>query len=248
MTFKDHFSARAALYATYRPGYPEFLFEYLAGLTSRNNVVCDCATGSGQAAVGLNRHFGRVIAIDASRSQLRHAVRDGDVAYVAARAQELPLKDGSIDLITVAQALHWLDLEQFYQEVRRIVAPGGALAVWGYGDPVLDDPALNAIVHSYNRGTVEDYWLPERLILLDQYSTVPFPFREVTVPSFTLTCQWSLAELCGYLRTWSATAAYVAARGVDPVLPVEAALAKRWGPPETRQTVEWPLCLRVGYA
>lgn len=248
MSFRDHFSARAALYAEFRPDYPEALFAHLAGLPANRRTACDCATGNGQAAIGLARYFERVVAADASQSQLAHAGRTSTVAYVAASAEHLPVRTGSADLLTVAQALHWLDLEPFYAEVHRILATGGAIAVWGYGDPILDDARLQGIVHEYNRGTIEEYWLPERRILLDGYVTIPFPFRETAPPSFTLTRDWTLAELCGYLRTWSGTAAYAAAHGVDPVIAVEVELARIWGPPEIRRTLQWPLFLRVGYA
>jgi len=248
VTFKDHFSARAALYAAHRPDYPAALFSHLAGIPANRNVACDCATGSGQAAVGLLGHFRTIVAIDASRSQLAHATRDGQVSYVAAAAEQIPLRAKSVDLVTVAQAAHWLELGKFYDEVRQVLAPGGALAIWGYGDPVLSDPGLGAIVHDFNRGTIENYWAPERMLLLDGYASIPFPFRETPQPAFTLTREWTMAELGGYLRTWSATAAYVAAHGEDPVVAVERALAKNWGPHDTRQRLEWPLYLRVGYA
>jgi len=248
VSFKDHFSARAALYATYRPGYPDSLFSHLATLPLSRQVACDCATGSGQAARGLIKHFTRVIAMDASQSQISHAGRREAVNYVAAAAEEFPLRARSVDIVTVAQALHWLDLEQFYGEVRRVLAPRGVCAVWGYGDPVLDDAKLHEAVHRFNRVTIESYWAPERMTLLEGYATIPFPFREVAQPAFTLECNWTLAELGGYLRTWSATAAYAADHRVDPVIEVEAELATIWGPPDAKKTLRWPLFLRVGYA
>ncbi len=248
VNFKDHFSARAALYATYRPVYPASLFSHLATLPSSVRVACDCATGSGQAARGLIGHFNRVIAVDASQSQLSHAARSESVSYVAAEAEGLPLIAGSVDIVTVAQALHWLNLEEFYGEVRRVLAPRGIIAVWGYGDPILNDSKVHEAVHRFNRGTVERYWAPERTILLDGYATIPFPFLEVPQPTFVLSCDWTLADLCGYLRTWSATAAYVAEHDVDPVIELEAELATMWGPPDARKTLRWPLFLRAGYA
>ncbi len=247
MSFKDHFSARSALYAAYRPHYPDSLFAHLAGIPARRQVACDCATGNGQAAHGLARHFGQVAAIDASRSQLAHATQHPVINYAVAAVEMIPLRSQSVDLVTVAQALHWFDLACFYDEARRILAPGGAIAVWGYGDPILDDPRLNDIVHRYNRETIESYWMPERMILLDGYATMPFPFREVEQPEFSLKCDWTLAELCGYLRTWSATAAYAAAHGTDPVVAVEVELAPEWGPLEARKRLTWPLHLRIGF-
>lgn len=162
-----------------------------------------------------------------------------------ADASELP--DNSVDLVTVAQALHWLEVEPFLAEATRVLVPDGAIAVWGYGDPVLDSPVLNEILHGFNRGTIESYWLPERQLLLDGYSTVPFPFDEVAVPEFTLARDLSLSELMGYVRTWSATARYIAEHGVGELERLEAELAAHWGDPHQHRLVVAPLYMRAGH-
>lgn len=164
-----------------------------------------------------------------------------------ARAESSGLPDRSVDLVTVAQALHWLDPELFFNEAKRVLAPGGATAVWGYGDPVLDTPELQAILHQFNRGTIESYWLPERQLVLDGYSTIPFPFREIAVPSFTLSRELTLPALIGYVRTWSATARYIAENGSAALDRLEADLARHWGDPANACHVEAPLYLRAGY-
>jgi len=71
--FADHFSATAAAYATFRPRYPDALFEWLAAIAPSRECAWDCATGSGQAASGLARHFEQVVATDPSAAQLAHA-------------------------------------------------------------------------------------------------------------------------------------------------------------------------------
>lgn len=164
-----------------------------------------------------------------------------------ARAESSGLPDRSVDLVTVAQALHWLDPELFFNEAKRVLAPGGAIAVWGYGDPVLDTPELQQILHRFNRGRIETYWLPERQLVLDGYSTIPFPFDEIAVPQFTLSRTCTLPALIGYVRTWSATARYVAEHGMAEVERLEVDLARQWGDPETARVVEAPLYLRAGY-
>ena len=164
-----------------------------------------------------------------------------------ARAESSGLPDTSVDLVTVAQALHWLDTELFFNEAKRVLAPGGAIAVWGYGDPVLDTPELQQILHQFNRGTIESYWLPERQLVLDGYSTIPFPFDEIAVPRFTLSRELTLPALIGYVRTWSATARYIAENGTAALDHLEIDLARHWGDPETARVVEAPLSLRAGY-
>ena len=246
--FKDLFSGRAALYSQYRPQYPPQLFEWLAGLVPRHRLVWDCATGSGQAAAGLASHFDNVVATDASEKQISAAAQHPGIEYRVATAYESGLADHSVDLVTVAQAIHWFDFDAFYAEVKRVLHSGGALVIWGYGDPVIDSVRLDRIVHDYNRGTIEDYWMPERQIILDGYTTIPFPFREIATPVMTLQCRWTLPELAGYMRTWSATANYAAKHGGDPVAPVEASLAEHWGPADKRHLIQWPLHIRAGYA
>lgn len=246
MKFKDHFSDRAALYATCRPLYPDSLFAQLARLTREHGAAADCGTGNGQAALGLAKHFRRVIATDPSEEQISRALPHERIDYTVARAESIPLPDFSADLVTAAQALHWFDPPRFFREAQRILSAGGAIAVWGYGDPVMDTDALHETLRAFNRGTLEQYWFAERQLLLDGYRTIPFPFEEVALPPQRLEVRWTLAELAGYLRTWSSTARYAAERGVDPVPEVEKALSRDWGDPGERRLIWWPLHLRAG--
>ena len=245
MEFKDHFSDRAVLYSRFRPTYPPRLFEWIREISRGHQTVWDCATGSGQAAVGLANVFDRVVATDASEKQIAMAEAHPAIEYRVATASESGLPDSSVDAVTVAQAIHWLDHGSFYVEARRVMRDDGAIIVWGYGDPTIDDPTLDKIVHDYNRGTIETYWKPERDLILAGLRTIPFPFREIVAPSFTMEREWTLPELAGYMRTWSATAAYAQEQGGDPVAAVESALGKHWG--ESTHLVRWPLYIRAGY-
>lgn len=242
----DYFSAQAAAYAAFRPTYPRELFAFVAGCAPGRDLVWDCATGSGQAALGLADDFARVIATDSSAKQLAHAPPHERIEYRVAPAEDCGLPDGCADAITVAQALHWFDLGRFYTEARRVLAPGGALVVWSYNDAILDDTALDAELQRYNNTTVGSYWPPERQIVRDGYRTVPFPFAHLATPSLTLTREWALAELAGYLRSWSATARYVAEHRTDPVVEFERSVADKWGDPTTRRVVSWPLVVLAG--
>lgn len=242
----DYFSTQAAAYAAFRPTYPRELFEFVAECVPRRDLVWDCATGSGQAAVALADDFARVIATDSSAKQLAHAPPHARIEYRVAPAEDCGLSDHCADAITVAQALHWFDLARFYAEVRRVLAPGGALVVWSYNDALLDDPVLDAELQRYNCTTVGPYWPPERQIVRDGYRTVPFPFSPLASPPFTLTREWTLGELAGYVRSWSATVRYVAEHGTDPVATFETSVAAHWGDPSTRRVVRWPLVVLAG--
>lgn len=245
MAFKDHFSETAAGYASFRPRYPEALFDFLAGAALRRERAWDCATGSGQAAIGLARHFNQVIATDASIEQIAHALPNPRVDYRVAPAEKSGLEPESIDLVTVAQALHWFDIPAFFQEVKRVLIPKGLLAVWAYQLFTIDPP-LDRIVLRFYAETLGPYWPPERKMVEEGYRSIPFPFAELKTPSFYIESSVMLSQLAGYLRTWSAVQRYIKDRGHDPVEPLLAEMAPLWGDPDTPRLLRTPLCLRVG--
>jgi SAM-dependent methyltransferase len=242
----DHFSRQAAGYAVYRPSYPAALFDYLASVAPARRRAWDCATGSGQAAEGLARLFDEVIATDASAAQIAHAHPHPRVEYHVAPAEASGIEAGTMDIATVAQAAHWLDLDAFYAEARRVLVADGVIALWSYGSASLDSPALSAAFDEFENVTVGPYWPPERRLIVEGYLTIPFPFAELRPPPFTLEQRWTLDELLGYVGTWSAIMRYRDGTGTDPVLLLERALAPLWGPRERARDVVWPLALRVG--
>src|SRR5580704_8188572 len=107
MAFKDHFSGHADQYGAYRPKYPPALFDHVARIAPAKGLAWDCATGNGQAATELAEHFRAVVATDASRQQLAEAPAHDRIAYVVAAAERSPIASSSVDLVTVAQAIHW---------------------------------------------------------------------------------------------------------------------------------------------
>ncbi|MBK9609435.1 MAG: class I SAM-dependent methyltransferase [Betaproteobacteria bacterium] len=129
--FKDHFSANPAGYADYRPRYPR-----------------PCSTGSPQCAAhdwfgtappaAARRRWpggafpARVIGSDASAAQIEHAQAHPGVDYRVAPPRRAGRPAASVDPLTVAQAAHWFDLDAFCGEVRRVLKPGGVIALWGY--------------------------------------------------------------------------------------------------------------------
>ena len=245
--FKDHFSGQAAAYSMFRPTYPPRLFEWLAQTAPRRDRAWDAGTGSGQAARGLAELFTRVVGTDASPAQVARAAPHPRVEYRVAPAEASGLPAAWADLVAVAQALHWFDLTRFFGEATRVLAPDGLLAAWCYGDPVLEDPDIDRILRSYNRGTVEAHWPPERDLVLTEYRSIPFPFREIPTPSLMLEASWTLPELAGYVRSWSATVRYARMLGRDPVVAVEEELRGVWGPPDTARTIRWPITIRAGH-
>lgn len=246
MSFKDHFSGHASTYASFRPGYPPELLDFVASLPRRHGLAWDCATGNGQAAVGLAERFARVIATDASAQQLSLAMPHPSVEYRQALAEESGLADGTVDLVTVATAVHWFDFDRFYAEVERVLAPGGALAVWAY-NLVRVTPEVDVLVDRLARQIVGSYWPPERRWVDEEYRTLPFPFEEVTPPPLWIEEDWDFDRFVSYFSTWSSTARYREATGQDPVDLVREDLARAWGDPAQVRTVRWPVMMRAGY-
>lgn len=248
--FKDYFSGHAADYARYRPTYPAALYDFCATLPARREVALDCATGNGQAALGLAAHFAHVVGTDASAQQVaaaprRAAGRPPNALFAVAPAERAPLADRSADLVMVAQALHWLHHDAFYREVERVLAPGGALVATMY-DFLEGGAEIDAAVMAL-RHQVDPFWPPERAgTTAEGFAGLPFLRREEAPPALTMLRDWTLAELLGYLSTWSAVRRFMAARGSDPVAAVAPLFAVAWGDPETRRPIRWPLMVRVG--
>ncbi len=244
MQFKDHFSSKSENYARYRPAYPKELFGFLAGLSPAHEHAWDCATGNGQAARGLAEFFSQVSATDASGQQLANAMHVERVTFSKALAEDSGLASNSVDLITVAQALHWFDLERFYTEARRVLKKDGIIAAWTYELARIGETP-DAIVKRYYEEITGPFWPPERVLVDAGYSTMAFPFEIIAPPKFELRIQWSVDDMLGYLGTWSGTKNYMTENGTDPRGLIAGDLRMAWGPDRVRE-VRWPLVLRVG--
>jgi SAM-dependent methyltransferase len=244
MSFKDHFSRQAADYAKFRPGYPRKLFDYLGSIVPSHKLAWDCGTGNGQAAVGLASVFDRVIATDASEKQIANAQPHDRVEYRLAPAENSGIKSGTVDLIMVAQALHWFDLDRFHAEARRVLKPDGVLAASAY-NLLQIDPSIDEVINRYYHEVVGPFWAPERK-LVETFAEIPFPFHKIDPPEFEMKARWNLDHLIGYLGTWSASQLFLKAKGTDPVEQIIHNLRSAWGEPRQERSVIWPLTLRVG--
>lgn len=245
MSFKDHFSGHARDYASYRPGYPQELFDFVAGLPRRRGVAWDAGTGSGQAAVGLagrfERRFDRVIGTDPSARQIENAEPHPRVEYRVAPAEDSGLPDASVDLVAAAQAFHWFDFDRFFAEARRVLAPGGAIVLWTYNLARVS-PEVDAWIDRLAYRIVGPYWPPERRWVDEEYRTIPFPFPEAEAPPFLHRESWDLDRFLAYVRTWSAFQRHVRETGRDPI---DEEIEAAWGDPARARTISWPIFLRA---
>lgn len=242
--FKDYFSEASEQYGQYRPLYPEELFEYLSTLTQNNDKAWDCATGSGQSALSLSDYFTEVIATDASHNQIATAVKKNNIQYLVETAEKTSLESNSIDLVTVAQALHWFDLEKFSIEVIRVLKPRGILAIWTYA--LLEiNPAIDSVINHLCNITLGSYWPPERAMVDNAYQDVHFPMEEQSLRMIPMQSQWTFNQLIGYLHTWSAVKRYYKDVGSHPVETLRGELLTLWGDPQHTLPVQWPLTVKT---
>lgn len=243
--FADHFSRDPVAYARFRPGYPPELFAWLATLPARRSVAWDCGTGTGQAAALLTAHFDLVVGSDPSRAQLAAADRSSGARYFAGSSESSALAAKRVDLVTVAQALHWFDRDRFYREVDRVIAPGGAFAAWSYG-VLRSTPAVDAVIAHFYDQTVGPWWPPERALVENGYRDITIPIEEAAAPPFAIEARLTLEELLGYIRTWSAVGRFIAGKGYDPIPELGEALGPVWGDPAVGREISWPLTVRAG--
>lgn len=246
MTFKDHFSGHAAHYAQARPTYPAALFERLAALAPTRGRCWDAGCGNGQASVALAAHFAAVHATDPSAEQIAHAEPHPQVTYAVERAEACSLPNHSVDLTTIAQALHWCDVDAWHREVKRVLKPGGVVAEIGYARSQVDAD-VDAVYARLYEDLTAPYWPPERAHIDRHYADLPFPFERIDLgPLPPMQQHWALPQYLAYLDSWSAVARYRQQHGHSPLDLVHDDFVRAWGDPSTARIVQWDLFVRVG--
>jgi SAM-dependent methyltransferase len=206
MTHAQHtFAQQSGQYALARPRYPQALYDWILSQCPGRAAAWDCATGNGQAAVGLAPYFGVVQATDLSAEQVEAGLPAPNVVYSAQPAEATAFADRSFDLVTVAQALHWFDYARFWPELRRVARPGALFCAWGYAwfDCA---PEVAAEFAQPLRALLEPFWAPNNRILWDGYrdADIAFPFARLPVPPFAIEAHWTIDAMIAYVQTWSA--------------------------------------------
>jgi len=242
---KDLFSSNARAYATYRPTYPRELFEYILQFVKEKKNAWDCATGNGQAAVALAEYFDVVEATDISEQQIKNAVQVQNIRYHVCPAEHTPFADDTFDLITVAQAYHWLKWKKFYDEATRTGKQGAVIAAWTYSLFSSDDSRINQLIDHYYYEVIAPYWDAERKYVDEGYATVEFDFMPLQVKDFKIEVTWTLEQLCGYLNSWSAVQHYIKKNKVSPIEQILPELNKIWISDKPK-VFRFPIFLRLG--
>ena len=241
---KDNFSTQSEQYAKYRPTYPPALFDYLKSIITNRENAWDCGTGNGQVAAELSIFFKQVYATDISQQQIDLAVQSHNIEYSLQPAEKTNFPNHFFDLVIVAQAIHWFDFEKFYAEVRRTSKPNAFIVVTGYGGLEVA-PEIDQIKKEFYKNVVGPYWDKERKYIDENYTTIPFPFKEIQAPALVNKFEWDIDHLIGYINTWSAVKHFIKQNGYNPVDKIYSSIEQYWGKERIRE-VCFPLLLRIG--
>ena len=242
---KDLFSQQSDLYARYRPTYPKELYDYILSFVKEKNTAWDCATGNGQAAVVLADHFKKVIATDISAAQIDKAIKKDNIEYSVCSAESTPFEENTFDLITVAQAYHWINWKDFKKEVTRVCKPGAIIAIWTYYRTTTGDKKVDDAVYSFYENVTKPYWNKERKYVEEKYSTVEFDYDLLPAKDFETTLNWQREDMIGYISSWSAIQKYIKINGRSPIPIIEEEIKKLWPEGEVRK-VNFPIYLKLG--
>lgn len=182
----DLFKKQGKDYWKSRPSYPEALIHFIASKTPANELAWDVGTGSGQAACSLAKLYQKVIATDTSQGQLDFAPNLPNVRYQCTPPdmsitdlESMISEQASVDLITIAQALHWFDLPIFYKQAKWVLKkPNGVIAAWCYTTPKVTKNVDSIFERIYFVDSIA-YWSRGRNFIVDKYKSIDFPFEPV---------------------------------------------------------------------
>ena len=238
---KDNFSSQAELYANFRPHYPEDLYQFIFNQTSSFNTAWDCGTGNGQVAKVLSEVFNKVYATDISKEQLKQAYPKENIAYSIGSAEASGLTS-QVDLITVAQAIHWFDIKKFVSEAKRVSRNGALLCYWGYGLIQVDEE-IDLIINDFYKNTINSYWDPERKLIDEHYRSIKLPLKNEQAGYFQYRKCWSLEHFIGYLTSWSSVQRFININKYNPVEALQGKLESLW---KDEYEVTFPIFLKSG--
>lgn len=182
----------AKAYAQGRPYFHPLVMEKIRetiGLAAPLELAVDVACGTGMSSLALLDLADRVMATDVSPEMLAQAPANERLDYHLAPADALPLRDEQADLMTISSAFHWLEREAFLREARRVLRPGGWLAVY------------ENCFESRHPNTVLEEWLQTH------YQTHPSPPRDRTpfTDEDARKAGFNFLERLTYENTWTFT-------------------------------------------
>ena len=206
-------TSHALIYAKFRPTYPPKVRETIGDFIRKNGggfqKMVDVACGSGQSTFYMASLFSKVCGVDISQAQVNQAqekskqLKYDNVEFCVGSAEKMPLADKSVDIVTCAQALHWLDESKFYSEADRILKPKGILAAYGYGNVEPKHEQCRALVTRFYKGTLKGYWADRRKHIDNCYKDFKLPYAKSERYDFYSDVEMKLPDFIGYVSSWS---------------------------------------------
>ncbi len=245
MDTSNLFEEKSDLYASSRPLYPENLFKYISSLPDNHDCVWDCATGNGQAALGLSQYFSCIEATDISNNQILNSFNDKKINYSVQPAEKTVFKDCCFDIVNVAQALHWFDLETFWKEVKRVLKPSGFFITYSYSWSYVNNE-IDFAVKKYIRDIIKPYWAPNNKLCWQEYQSIQFPFETLKKSSMEIHNSWNFQEYMDYINTWSGFRSCVKHLGNKFFETAEKKIGEKWGDLSKKKLVKTPLSIIAG--
>lgn len=218
---------RSDLYNKFRPVYSKNIYNTIYNFHNKNNkndlnlfdTAIDIGTGTGQIAIELSSKYKKVYGIDSSSTMISNAIKKDNIDYSVQNAEELLFEDSTIDIITVGQAFHWFNHNNFFNEINRVLKPNGTLAIIGYGFiTIKDNPQATELIRNLGKNIFKDYWEDGRSLVNNLYRDIYFPFNkkewyitpqeeDITnisseiKPSF-MEKEMNINDLNNYIKTW----------------------------------------------
>ncbi len=179
--------------------------------------------------------------------QIAHSFPHETISYSVQPAECTTFEDDAFDLVNVAQALHWLELDPFWTEVQRVLRPHGTFVAYCYAWSYIDRQ-IDAVIEHCIRQVVSPYWAPNNRICWDGYKSLDFPFERLETPAFCIENRWDIDQLFDYIHTWSAVRRCMEETGSEFFDAAKSEATAFWGKPTDKKLVRTPLTVVAGNA
>lgn len=239
------FGKAAELYHRYRPGISLNSAKMIAAITPGHDLALDVATGTGQVAARLLPHFSHVIGIDHDPRLIAEALRHSTVDYRVGNALQLRVDSGSVDLLTVGNALHWFDQAAFWKEVERVLKPGGVLAVLQHKRTFTGSKEFDELVEKDLGEILRPYGDPRMCAGRKNFEMTRLPFPSGPAVRDFVAFTWALTDFKDYLGTMSQNILYREVHGEPPTKSLDDRLSEAWGEEVPTRRVVFPYLLRT---
>ncbi|XP_072142811.1 putative methyltransferase DDB_G0268948 [Dermacentor andersoni] len=198
------------LYKQARPTLPDFVIQdviaYVNQKLSKRELCVDVGCGPGQSTELFCPYFKNVVGADISHSQIEEANamrRHGNVTYIEAHAECLPLRSNSVALVSAVNAVQWFDQDAFFSEVRRVLVENGVLFAAMHHLRALLEPDMDNWLFQLRKEKFSDYLLSRHKYWDDGYGSIEVPFKGVRRKTMLSKSTLTVSGVMSHVNTWS---------------------------------------------